>query len=674
MKYRPEVDGLRAIAVMSVLFYHAGFTLFGGGYVGVDVFFVISGYLITNIIVREIGESGSFQFRRFYLRRLRRLFPALMSTILFTWFGAFLLFSPAQMQDFGASAIGALASVSNVYFWFEADYFDAASVTKPLLHTWSLSVEEQFYFIWPALIVFVLAKTSRTLTLILLALIGMASLLLAEYWLAADRDAAFYLLPSRVFELGFGAALVWLPSLKNQRAPIVETGAFAGLGLIIWSILAFDHDTLFPGTAALVPCLGAALFLACSHARIVSAPLRAEPMVWLGKISYSLYLVHWPIIVFYAVIVQDQPNAVGRWLIVLLSIILGWMQYRLVENRFRHGAPGRDARFAMAAAACGIAVAVPSFAAWNSEGMTWRVPSDRLVAQTNDEIRREVNARYCSSPAPKGTFAAAYADIVTCQNYRGSKHDIYIWGDSHALHLVPGMSEIYDRYNVHVAYMNGCVPQSGFAGYLRDYGSAKTQECARRNRAFLDALKDAPPAHVIVTSAKRGKAETMARATREIVAALGTTDHSVKVLADFIRPGKSLIDCVNVPDWLITDMDIENRCTGSRSAASREMAFNQALAKLVPNVIPINDLQCPGGVCKFFHRGRLLYRDSHHLNVEGSVLFTRLARSRLKISTRGWGPRFRRYVKAGKPYLLGNSKALRQAGRLDSISTGSTGG
>jgi peptidoglycan/LPS O-acetylase OafA/YrhL len=184
MAYRPEIDGLRAIAVLIVVIFHAGFTRFGGGYVGVDVFFVISGFLITGLIRREVIHTGGFSFSSFYYRRIRRLFPALVSTTVFSGLVSLLLLSPSQMKSFAASAVASTLSLSNVYFCATDDYFDAAAITKPLLHTWSLSVEEQFYLLWPSFLVFVVLRRKRNVALGILASVCVFGLAIAEYWIA----------------------------------------------------------------------------------------------------------------------------------------------------------------------------------------------------------------------------------------------------------------------------------------------------------------------------------------------------------------------------------------------------------------------------------------------------------------------------------------------------------
>ena len=630
--YRPDIDGLRAIAVMAVVLYHAGFSALGGGFVGVDVFFVISGYLITDLILREVRETGRFRFARFYARRVRRLVPALLATVAGSWVAATLFFSPAQMQDFAASVPAALLSVSNVWFWFEADYFAAASYTKPLLHTWSLSVEEQFYLVWPALTVLVLARLRAWTGLASLVVIGAASLYLAEHWLVADRDAAFYLLPSRVVELAMGAACAWLvPAWQRIRCNALdEIGLATGLAAIVACVALYDHHTPFPGVSALLPCAATMLVVLCGRARFTGAILRAAPMVWTGRISYSLYLVHWPVTVFATVLATDGLSSVERWVVVALSLALGALSHAQVETRFRHGTMPTW-RFSGAVAACIGLLALPVVSA-QADGWTWRVPDHRLT-RTDRQWRAVARAEACSSPAPKGTLAGDNPDLVTCQNFRAKRRDIYLWGDSHALHLAPGFARAYPAYNVHVLYMNGCVPQSGFGGYRRDMGSRATAECVVRNRRILDLLEEARPANVVVTSAKRSSARRIAKATQAITKRLDATEHKVAVLADFIRPGRALNDCVSVPAWLIDERELKRRCAGDPDDARRELRYNRQLARLLPALVPVHDVQCPQGTCQFFHRGRLLYRDAHHLNAYGSEVFVKRIKHRLPFTT-----------------------------------------
>lgn len=671
MKYRPEIDGLRAIAVMSVVLYHAGYALFGGGFVGVDVFFVISGYLITALIMREVGQTGGFQFKRFYLRRIRRLFPALLCTASFSALGAFLFFSTDAMVDFGASALSALASASNFYFWAEADYFAADAITKPLLHTWSLSVEEQFYFIWPALTVFVLAKWRTPFVLLAIAVLSAASMALAEHWIVVDRDAAFYLLPARLGEMALGAALVWIEPLirAEKRANLIkEIGAVAGLGLIIAPMFIFDHGTDFPGINSLIPCAGTALFILFSGARFAGGALRWDGAVFVGRISYSVYLVHWPLIVFWVMLMEPEPTAMGRALVVFLSLVLGWMQYQFVENRFRHPPLAHDfvgpqkpasaikrawtmprfapdARFALRAVVAALPLVALSGAAITSNGLGFRIPAER-TSPSNNELRRETLAKYCQKRAPKGTFAGDNPDLVTCQNYRGKSNDIYIWGDSHAFHLAPGFARVYAAYNIHIIYRVGCVPQSGFAKFVHRYtaGAKKTRACIDHNKAAFEKLMALDPTNLIITSAKRSGPRHIAPAIHAMADPLKAHGHRVNVVGDFIRPGRSLIRCRAIPDYVIGKKELAKRCDGVTDVSLREVRYNRHLARLVPDMVQVNDLQCAFGACKFYHRGHVLYRDSHHLNERGAIYFVKQLKPRLNI-----GKSNRRSARKGKP-------------------------
>ena len=296
-RYRPDIDGLRAIAVLSVVLYHAGFTTFGGGYVGVDIFFVISGFLITRLLVSEIVEGGGrLDFGRFYLRRARRLLPALFFTLLASSVVAIWSLSPQQLELYGASLAYSVLSVSNIYFYLQSGYFDTAAALKPLLHTWSLGVEEQFYLLWPLLLF--LCVPRRWLAATAVATAGLVSLALSEALLAEHADAAFYLMPFRIFQFSLGASLVWL----IPRQTMSETGRDAllvvGFVLIACAVFLFSDETPFPGLHALVPSFGAVLCIYAGETRRLGRLLSNRLSVSIGLISYSLYLVHWPIVSF----------------------------------------------------------------------------------------------------------------------------------------------------------------------------------------------------------------------------------------------------------------------------------------------------------------------------------------------------------------------------------------
>ncbi len=332
-RYQPEIDGLRAIAVIAVVLFHLEFKWIPGGFIGVDVFFVISGFLITRLILKEV-RADDFRFGRFYLRRLRRLGPALIVTLLLTWAASMFYLTPEHFQRFSGALMSSVFSVSNIFFWAESGYFDASADLKPLLHTWSLSVEEQFYLIWPALIV-LCARGGRWVLPVVIALLSMASLYGALVFTRIDPAASFFMMPFRVYEFGLGAALAMLPGLIRSNT-VREILVILGLIMIGYSALFFDKFTPFPDIYALLPCMGAAMLIAGGEARATGLLLRNPLSVWIGRISYSLYLVHWPIVVLYKHITfEDVVVGKTRIALLVLTMMAAAALYYGVEKRFR---------------------------------------------------------------------------------------------------------------------------------------------------------------------------------------------------------------------------------------------------------------------------------------------------------------------------------------------------
>jgi peptidoglycan/LPS O-acetylase OafA/YrhL len=330
LKYRKEIDGLRAVAVASVLLFHLGFSTFSGGFVGVDVFFVISGYLITGIISDEVAETGTFDFGNFYLRRLRRLFPALLATVAISLPFAFWLLSPLNFREFGGSAFTAIISASNIYFWSLVDYFNTANITKPLLHTWSLSVEEQFYLVWPALITF-LTLRKWPVSFFLIAL-GAVSLLANLPLTLGHVSTIFYWMPFRVFEFVLGAIVLWLPAVESSKTRSMLS--LVGLALIATAVVTYTEKTIFPSVRATAPCLGAACVIYGGINFAANALLGNALSVFVGKISYSLYLVHWPLIVFYRYYIFEPPTLDEQLCLLILSISGACVLHFAVERPF----------------------------------------------------------------------------------------------------------------------------------------------------------------------------------------------------------------------------------------------------------------------------------------------------------------------------------------------------
>lgn len=353
--YRNDIDGLRAVAVILVCLFHVGVTALAGGYVGVDVFFVISGFLITRNILRD---GSAFWFGEFYWRRVRRLMPAVWVTTIVTMLAASAVMRPDALDAAAWSAVATTLSVSNFYFWSQAGYWDTSGAFKPLLHTWSLAVEEQFYLFWPLLLFLLRPLHARwTLTATFVGLFAAGTVL--SVW-ATNRfpSAAFYLMPFRVMEFAIGAALasmeqhrrIQLPAAVQQALPI------AGLALIALSALTFDEKTAFPGIAALVPCLGAALVIAGGSATVTARALANPAAVYVGQISYSLYLVHWPVVSLYKYATLASLTPTVQVTLLALMFVLAVLLHHLVEKPFRYGGAPRPALVMGLAGALTIAV------------------------------------------------------------------------------------------------------------------------------------------------------------------------------------------------------------------------------------------------------------------------------------------------------------------------------
>ncbi len=336
--YRTPIDGLRAVAVGAVVLFHFGVAPFSGGFVGVDVFFVISGFLITRLLLADIADRKPL-ILPFYRRRILRLFPALFMMLAVTLAAALLLLYPSDLRHFGESLASVAGFGSNLYFRNSSGYFSAAADQKPLLHTWSLSVEEQFYLVYPPLLA-VLARRSVRLAAAVLGLLALASLLASAWATRAAPMTAFYLTPFRFWELMLGGLIPLFGLAAPRSRAASETLAWGGLGLIAAAVFGYTLETPFPGLAALPPCLGAAaVILSCERpgsnaaARLLSLPAATA----LGRISYSLYLWHWPVIVFAGHWLFRRPTGIETPALIALSLALAAASYRFVEQPFRHG-------------------------------------------------------------------------------------------------------------------------------------------------------------------------------------------------------------------------------------------------------------------------------------------------------------------------------------------------
>ncbi|WP_306116382.1 MULTISPECIES: acyltransferase family protein [unclassified Roseovarius] len=472
MKYRPEIDGLRSVAVLPVILFHAGFSLFSGGYVGVDVFFVISGYLITTILISE-RENGTYSLLGFYERRARRILPALFFMLVCTIPFAWRWIPPDPFEDYARSLSYAAMFISNIHFLEKSSYFDVGAEFRPLLHTWSLAVEEQYYLLFP-LVLWALGQFVRTKFILVFLILSALSLALAEWGWRNYPTENFFFSPSRLWELLAGSICAAL--LFNRAQMRNELGAIAGLALILYSIVFFDGSLPFPSVYTVVPVLGTVLIiLFAAPGTIVARLLSVKPMVAIGLISYSAYLWHQPLFVFARIRSVSEPSLLLMSGLALASLALAWLTWRYVETPFRRRTWLPERRRLLQASALGIAI-FAGFGTWGdlSKGFPFRVEETTPGLMTEwrkqlYEIRREdicqdqeamEEGRLCTIYRPDAPVGA-----------------VALLGDSHAQSILPAFERVSQDHDVTV--MRGvraaCPPLLGV--YLAS-GGAEALICA----------------------------------------------------------------------------------------------------------------------------------------------------------------------------------------------------
>lgn len=463
-RYRADIDGLRALAVLAVVLFHARVGGFSGGFVGVDIFYVISGYLITSLIVHEL-DAGSFSLIRFYERRIRRIFPALFGMLLLCTMAACLLLIPKDLQTFACSIIAATVFASNIFFKRQASsdegYFSRGSESQPLLHTWSLAIEEQFYLLFPLTLMLFVRHSKRRAAQAVGC--GCAISFFLSIWTAKTRPvAAFYILAPRAWELLVGSLIALKVVSPIRSRALRELAGFTGMGLIVWAIGTFAKDTTFPGINALFPCLGAALIIVAgedgpSHIR---RALSIPQLVFVGLISYSLYLWHWPVLVLARYFFVGDLNPVETGVCVLTAGGLATLSYHFVEKPFRRNTTvSRRQVFAFGLAASTVSLAFGA-GILASRGIPGRYEeaTSRLVAA--NVLRTEDYEEVCGNWK---TAVRSIRDIKICQLGPDLVQKVLFWGDSHVQQLFPVIKSLHDRGLLHdpgvlTAIENGCPP------------------------------------------------------------------------------------------------------------------------------------------------------------------------------------------------------------------------
>ena len=475
-KYRPDIDGLRAIAIVSVIAYHAGIPGFPGGFVGVDIFFVISGFLITSLLFSEAAAYGRVNLSAFYARRVRRLMPAGLVVVAVTLLAGAFIFAPAsdEQRSLARSAIAFSYFGSNFYFFkTTGGYFDAPSFSFPLLHTWSLAVEEQYYLIWPLimLLVFRVTKPLRTepdmrvrVTWVLGAMF-FASLALCIATTPDYQNFAFYLLPARIWEFAIGG-IVGLAGVGFyvRLRWWAEALAIGGLALIVYSIVAFDHSTPFPGYAAILPVFGTAALIVGMTANeqgLVRRLLAFRPMVFIGLLSYSWYLWHWPLLSIYRIYNLGVQDVAANAVIVMVALVLAWLTYVWVENpiRVRRPGPFRSVRPTLLMGLCIVLTTLTMGNAlkWWRE---YQKDSGLYGPIASGVVDYSPYWETCLLGVSRQFGELPLDECMHGPDKKDPK--VLLWGDSHADHVMAMLMEAFPNVAVYQLTMAGCPPVVGY--------------------------------------------------------------------------------------------------------------------------------------------------------------------------------------------------------------------
>lgn len=642
VKYRRDIDGMRALAVLPVVLFHAGYSWLPGGFVGVDVFFVISGYLICSIILKEM-EQQQFSFRRFYARRVRRILPVLLVVLSVTLVAGYFFLLPNEYMNLVEAALATLTFVPNIYFELTAStYFGLDIATQPLMHTWSLGIEEQFYILFPALLLLLHRRFSRnTMRVVLISILVLS--LIANILLAQNFTFfTFYIPQTRAWELlaGVMLAIGVVPEIRNHI--VANLAGLSGLVLILGTMLLLNERDVFPGINAVYPVLGSVLLIhSGTHATTaVSWLLSRRLPVWIGLISYSLYLWHWPVSVYVNMVSDSQSS---RLFVVALSAILAALSYRYVESRYRKPQVSRPSRrLSGELAAIGLVVMVGAGVVLGEDGLVERIPDSAWQAVATEHAGDELQSCRQFSENERGKLGEK--GMFCRLGEKDGQPSFVVLGDSHAEALLP---------SVQLAAL-----KTGSSGYSISLGGCRTlagvfrkhkKKCLYYNNAALRLVRSMPSIkkvfivgywripltgegydnknYLIMDTQTRIQSpeenrrvfEQGLQRTMELL-----KDREVIVVQDIpeigSQFGKSITNHFVRQAWLGTSRSTayEYKLTTDRY----ESMFDDIISKLPANgrYLKIRPWLCHSDTCPLLIDGKLAYRDGDHLSYNGALL------------------------------------------------------
>ena len=631
--YRPDIDGLRAVAVLLVLMFHLGLGV-PGGYLGVDVFFVISGFLITGIIKREI-EQGEFTIVGFYARRARRILPALLTVLLFSSVAALFILLPSDLERYAKSMVAALLSVSNFWFWSQGGYFGSSSALAPLLHTWSLAVEEQFYILLPISLLFLYRWTPRWAGRFLLAAC-VGTFAASAMFVSTRTPEVFYFSPFRAWELLMGSllALYQLPVVAhNLHRQLI---AAVGLLLVIVPAFVYSAETVFPGPAAALPCIGAALliWIGTSGESAVINLLKHRALVFVGLISYSLYLWHWPLLVFAKHLVGESVGLEGRLGIGLASVALATLSWRFVETPFRSRARTTTRQslvFSTASLAllCSMVIAVVF-----SHGLQGRF-TPQVVALDLARTREIVRSECIDLRVPLN------ANTV-CRIGAQGNPTVLVWGDSYSHAMLTSFDNAFKRMGVAAwfAAESGCPPLPAARVSFQGRDNWRCREFNDKVVNFISAQSGLN--QVVVAAAWDGYVNESSGYKLRVSSvndSATSLKQGIEALAQQLQASgatRNLIVIGQVPTygWSVPYQMLLGELKGEsiapltredwleKSAVSRDIFERLTNTQLI-TFVSSAEWFCNTGICRYAsEKGQPFYWDGGHINAEGAQFIT----------------------------------------------------
>lgn len=605
MQYRNDIAGLRALAVLPILLVHAGLTAIPGGFIGVDIFFVISGYLISRIILKEM-DGGRFTLTGFYRRRALRILPALLVMLVVVLAVGWWRLFPQDMRDLSWSAAATALSGSNIWFWRTVNYFGDAELT-PLLHSWSLGVEEQFYIFYPLLLIALHRWLPRRIVPVLWIIVAVS--LAAGFALIAVNKAAaaFYLLPARAWELGLGALVATggFPRLGERARPVA---AWLGLGLVTAGLFVITEESAFPAPWALLPCIGTALLIAYGETGGTARLLSLAPMRFVGDISYSLYLWHWPVMAFWRFERGLTLDAGEMAATIAISFALAILSYRLIEQPFlRRGKAWATPRVLWGALAAMLLVAGAA-ALLAVQASRTRIEDPRIARVLTyldydyaPEGILQFRNGICMANSDKPNF-----DVARCATLRSDRPNIMILGDSHAGHLARALGERLTGMNVMQVTASGCRPVWPTAGDRRctevmEIGFGALPGSGRLDRAILSG---------------RWRADEMDGLLRAIAhfRARGVPVTVIGPTVEYDKPMPRLLArAIARDDYAL----VRSGRDPERIALDRDMARRVRAAGAT--YVSLQALECPDGACPLFASdGSPFHFDYGHYTLQAS--------------------------------------------------------